>query len=273
MAGHRDKIPPPYAPFFTDGSCYHNEYRHFAVAGAAVVVYAEEKQETPNYIQRFILPTPDHTSFRADFFATYLAVQICSKPTIYTDCQAVIDEWQNILRSFHNGKKPIPLDHVDLWTPIIECVKDTYQHVTLIKVQAHTNNTDWKSRANARAAESEDKQAVTVDHTDTFQVLNQHVQTYLQKRFVEYQVMIFQVQAAVFEFNVRKQAVEIHSQEVREQAQQMAVPTEPQIQIHNDITVAQCSRCKYKPYFLFRLAQWANTFTWEQKSPSHHVVL
>ena len=194
------------------------------------------------------------------FPAPCLAIQICSKPTIYTDCQAVIDEWQNILRSFHNGKKPIPLDHVDLWTPIIE-------HVTLIKVQAHTNNTDWKSRANARA-DSEDKQAVTVDHADTFQVLNQHVQTYLQKRFVEYQVMIFQVQAAVFEFNFRKQAVEFHSQEVREQAQQMAVPTEPQIQIHNDITVAQCSRCRYKPDFLFRLAQWANTFTWEQ-NPHH----
>ena len=126
---------------FTDGSCYHNEYRHFAIAGAAAVVYEDENQETPISSQRFLLPTHDHTSFRAEIFATYLAVQICTIPTIYKDCQAVFDEWQHILRTFSSRNRPQPRDHVDLWEPIIQTIQHTFHHIHVVKSKS---TQQWK---------------------------------------------------------------------------------------------------------------------------------
>lgn len=246
---------------FTDGSCYHNEYRHFAYAGSAAVVYDAENQETPIFSQRFILPTSDHNSFRAEIFATYLAVQLCTKPIIYTDCQAVLDEWQNILTSFSNGRRPIPLDNADLWNPIIQCIQTTFHQVRLIKVKAHTNDSDWISLANARV-DSEAKKAVIVDHAEKYQFITTQVQAYLQSRLIQYQVMIFQIQSAKFEFQVHKTQEDIHRQENRNHAR-MADPTNPRISVANGITDAQCVQCKYNPQFLQRLARWAENLSWE----------
>ncbi len=252
---------------FTDGSCYHNEYRHFAIAGAAAVVYEDENQETPISSQRFFLPTHDHTSFRAEIFATYLAVQICTIPTIYKACQAVFDEWQHILRTFSSRNRPQPRDHVDLWEPIIQTIQHTFHHIHVVKVKAHSSENDWVSKAND-TADSEAKKAVTDDNSEICHSLHTQVKKYLERRTIQYQVMVFQVQAAIFEFNFQKKNDEIILQETRNQAQQMAVPLEPLYQVSNDITYAQCSRCIYNAYFLFRLAQWASTLLWEH-TPHH----
>ena len=252
---------------FTDGSCYHNEYRHFAIAGAAAVVFENENNDVPSVSHRFLLPTQDHTSFRAEIFATYLAVQICTQPTIYTDCQAVFDEWQQILRTFSSGSRPQPSDHIDLWGPIIQTIQHTFQHIEVVKVKAHSTEDDWVSKANAYA-DSEAKMAVTKDNTEFFQQINTHVQKYLELRKIQHEVMVFQVQAATLEFTFQRKNDEKIVQETRDQAQQMAEPLPPLYQVPNDITVAQCSRCIYNTDFLYRLAQWANTLFWE-RNPHH----
>ena len=252
---------------FTDGSCYHNEYRHFAIAGAAAVVFEDVNIDAPIFSQRFLLPTQDHTSFRAEIFATFLAVQICTTPTIYTDCQAVFDEWQQILRIFRSGNRPQPSDHTDLWEPIIQTIQHTFQDIRVVKVKAHSNENDWVSKANA-IADSEAKKVVTDDNSDLYSSLNTQVNRYLERRLIQHQVMEFQVQAAIFEFNLQLKHDETTVQETRNQAQQMAEPHEPLYQVPNDITYAQCSRCIYNADFLFRLAQWASTLFWEQ-TPHH----
>ncbi len=229
---------------FTDGSCYHNEYRHFAIAGAAAVVFENENNDAPIVTQRFLLPTHDHTSFRAEIFATYLAVQICTQPTIYTDCQAVFDEWQHILRTFSSGSRPQPSDHIDLWEPIIQTIQHTFQNIKVVKVKAHSSENNWVSKANAKA-DSEAKMAVTNDSPEMFHTITTQVHTYLELRNIQHQVMIFQVQAATFEFNFQRKNDEITFQEIRNQAQQMAEPHPPLYQVPNDITFAQCSRCVY----------------------------
>ena len=252
---------------FADGSCYHNEYRHFAIAGAAAVVFENENNDAPIVTQRFLLPTHDHTSFRAEIFATYLAVQICTQPTIYTDCQTVFDEWQHILRTFSSGSRPQPSDHIDFWEPIIQTIQHTFQDIKVVKVKAHSSENNWVSKANAKA-DSEAKMAVTNDNPEIFHIITTQVRKYLELRNIQHQVMIFQLQAATFEFNFQRKNDEITFQEIRNQAQQMAEPHPPLYQVPNDITFAQCSRCIYNVDFLYRLAQWANTLFWE-RNPHH----
>lgn len=89
------------------------------------------------------------------------------------------------------------------------------------------------------------------------------VKRFLQMRNIQYQVMIFQVQAAVFEFNHNLR----HTDEVlRTRMQpQMAVPCEPLRRQIFDIGDADCI---YGKEFLHRVAQWASTIFWESE-PNH----
>ena len=89
-----------------------------------------------------------------------------------------------------------------------------------------------------------------------FWVFNTKVQHYLNRRIIQYQVMIFQVQPAVLEFNHRKQSSEIALQENRERAQQMVLPIEPHYRIQHDITYVQ--QVYLWRWFSFWLAQVAN---------------
>lgn len=101
-----------------------------------------------------------------------------------------------------------------------------------------------------------------------FWVFNTKVQHYLNRRIIQYQVMIFQVQPAVLEFNHRKPSSEIALQENRERAQQMVLPIEPHYRIQHDITYAECSRCIYGAGFLFDWHKLQTPHNWEQ-TPHH----
>ena len=161
--------------------------------------------------------------------------------------------------------RPRPQDNDDLWGPIITCAQG--KQVKVVKIRAHTGLSDWLSRANDRA-DQEAKRAVTIDHAEIYSSLTHQVETYLHRRSIQLQIMIFQIKAATFEFNFCQQQDESNQQVLRDQMQQMAEPSMPILQLVFDLSPEQCSRCKYNPDFLFRLAQWAKNLSWEQ-NPQH----
>lgn len=247
---------------FTDGSCYHNEFRRYAIGGSAAIFYDVIDQVDPTYQFRTILPTSEHSSYRAEIYATYIAVKICAKPIIYTDCQAVIDGWNLILDALRNHKQLPVLDHIDLWGPIVDCISDCYNEVRIIKIKAHTEGQDWFSRANS-VADVEAKRSITVDNPEKLFSATNKVKRTLQLRNIQYQVMFFQVQAAFFEFK--------HNQEHSDEALRtrmrpvMTVPCEP---LRRQIFDLDGAECIYGSVFLHRVAQWASTLFWETE-PNH----
>ena len=131
--------------------------------------------------------------------------QCVKKPTIYTDCQGVFDTWGQILQALHSHKTPTADDHMDLWGPIIDLVSTSYQHVKIVKVKAHTDNHDWLSIANAYA-DCEAKKSITEDYRNLLEFANTRVNSLLNLRNIQHQVMYFQTQAAIMEFNCNSQS-------------------------------------------------------------------
>ena len=245
---------------FTDGSCFHNQHRHFAIGGSAAIFYAEINQLDPTFTFRTILPTVEHSSYRAEIYATFLAIKMCAKPTIYTDCQAVIDTWGIILRALKSHTTPIIDDHIDLWGPIIECAATSYLDINIVKVKAHTAGTDWFSIANAYA-DSEAKKSVAEDHHDLLEFATRRVASLLRLRHIQHQVMLFQTQAAVMEFNSHRQDLHLGNMDTP----RMASPVEPLRLLCIDIGNVNCI---YGNTFLHRLASWASGIYWE--TDPHH---
>ena len=243
---------------FTDGSCFHNQYRHFAIGGSAAIFYNEVNQIDPTFIFRTILPAVEHSSYRAEIYATYLAIAMCEKPTIYTDCQGVFDTWGQILQALHSNKTPIADDHMDLWGPIIDLVATSYQHVKIVKVKAHTDKHDWLSIANAYA-DCEAKKSITEDYRNLLEFANTRVNSLLNLRNIQHQVMYFQTQAAIMEFNCNSQSPSRGNLT----APVMALPVEPLRQMSFDIGNVNCI---YGNLFLSRLASWASNIYWESES-------
>ena len=183
---------------------------------------------------------------------------MCEKPTIYTDCQGVFDTWGHILQALHSNKTPIVDDHMDLWGPIIDCVATSYQHVKIVKVKAHTDNHDWLSLANAYA-DCEAKKSITEDYRNLLEFANTRVNSLLNLRNIQRQVMYFQTQAAIMEFNCNSQVPPGGNLT----APVMALPVEPLRQMIFDIGDVNCI---YGNLFLSRLASWASNIYWESKS-------
>lgn len=82
------------------------------------------------------------------------------------------------------------------------------------------------------------KKSVAEDHFDQLELATQKVNHYMQKRKTQHQIVVFQVQAAIFEFSHSQRNAEQVSRERLQQ--QMAVPVEPFRLLHIDIGDANC---------------------------------
>jgi len=193
-------VEPMQMHVFTDGSCFHNQYRHFAIGGSAAIFFTEKNQTLPTFQIRTILPAVEHSSYRAEIYSTFVAIKLCEKPTIYTHCQAVVDTWEQTLQALHSNQTASVDDHIDFWGPIIACLATFYHYVKIVKVKAHTDGHDWISIANAQA-DCEAKKSITEDHHNLLEFASQRVNVLLRLRRVQHRVMCFQTQAAIMEFN------------------------------------------------------------------------
>ena len=163
-----------YARVYTDGSCFCSTSWEHAVAGAAVI------KVVGNYawelVDRQVLPTPDHSPFRAESYAVLLALQHFWNVHICSDCSAVVDEIVCILEACQRGDSIVVRAHSDIWEPIAwHLSQRDIGCVSVTKVKAHVSWQQMKEgdeRVHAffnDAADKEAKKSVAADNFDVWQ--------------------------------------------------------------------------------------------------------
>ena len=171
------------AVVYTDGSCFGNTSWEHAFAGAAVIRVVEDYKW--ELVERAVLPSPDHSPYRAECFAVLLALQHFTRVHLHTDCEAVVNEVLRILQDCHMGRSPEVRNHSDIWNPIVWHLKNRkYGDVHITKVKAHVQ---WQPMSHGQcrlhaffnsAADNEAKKAVAADNFDLWQtfdkMLDQH---------------------------------------------------------------------------------------------------
>ena len=162
-------IPPQseHMTLFSDGSAFFVQSRLLAVAGSACVRC--EFGGSPKVIAAEILPTADHTPFRAEVYAILLCMQSAFKCTICLDCEAAKQTLDFLLQMRVSDRNPKICDHWDLWLPIWKqiCARPKFSIETR-KVKAHLQwksiddpELRWASRANDCADRAAKKSVVS----------------------------------------------------------------------------------------------------------------
>ena len=263
---------------FTDGSCFFNRDRQFALAGSAFLAFTSVGHSTPFFAKRsLILPGQDHTSYRAEVFAILMVCRFFKRCIIYVDCQAAKSEMIHILEQICRGCTPTPADHADLWNAIINLVTKYEHDIQLVKVKAHADHlkhTDpfvaWCSQCNAQV-DHEAKQAVTCDAHDVFQNFTNHHNTLCVQRQALGEIFEFQVKAAHKSFEVH--AEQLQTQRAHTVFGKGCVPTANLVVWPTNLTLDQCKDCKFCPLFLHRISCWASKLEWEIDSPNHTTYI
>lgn len=258
---------------FTDGSCFFNRDRQFALAGSAFLAFTGTDTTTPFLTRRCLLPGQDHTSYRAEVYSLLMVCRYFRHCVIYIDCQAAKSELIHILEQICQGQIPNPSDHADLWNAIIHLVTK-YQHIIqLVKVKAHSEHvkhTDpflaWCSNCNAQV-DKEAKLAVTCDASDVLQNFTILHNSLCAQRKALGEIFEFQVKAAHKSFEVH--AKKLQSQRAQTMFGKGCVPTSNLVVWPTNLTLDQCKDCKFCPLFLHRISEWASKLEWEIESPNH----
>ena len=123
--------------FFLDGSAYHQDVRELTISGWAIV------ESQPGYM-RFshvdsgVVPGGEHSSYRGESMALLRVLERFPYSHLYSDCQAVVDNFLVILNSVVNHKPCPNFDHFDIWGLIWQVmVSRAPEAHTITKVKAH----------------------------------------------------------------------------------------------------------------------------------------
>ena len=149
-------IPPigEHKTLFSDGSAFFVKSRLLTIAGSACVHC--EQNGVAKTITAKILPTPDHTPFRAEVYAILLCLQYSYRCTICLDCAAAKQTFDYLLVMRVLGRSPKVNDHWDLWLLVWnQIVARPKYSISTRKVKAHVdlhlihdNELRWISKAN-----------------------------------------------------------------------------------------------------------------------------
>lgn len=140
---------------FCDGSAYMQDQPTCTLAGSAVI-RAEPNSDSYDVLAAQPLPGIDHSSYRGEAFAIFLALQCISRPIVFSDCQAVVTQLEELLDAHNNGRYPSITDHNDIWDKIWHHVKARPKGwIQIVKTKAHCNLSDlhdeqlvWEAKAN-----------------------------------------------------------------------------------------------------------------------------
>ena len=143
---------------FADGSAFHQEIREFALSGFAVIS-ALWGVTSYNCVARGVVPGGEHSSFRGETMALLAALEFAWTCDVFTDCQAVIDNFSRVASAAWSGDEFPSIDHPDLWYLVYKqlCAR-TPGSVQLHKVKAHDDPSTiqdpilkWKHLGNEEA--------------------------------------------------------------------------------------------------------------------------
>ena len=122
---------------FTDGSCFFPEFHQTALAGCAAIAVDDWKY---NILVQTMMPTPDHTPFRAEVAAILLTLQETWSVDFYVACQAAVDNLSKLLIARAEGWSCPVLEHSDLWGMIwCHLLRRPQECITVTKVKAHVH--------------------------------------------------------------------------------------------------------------------------------------
>ena len=139
---------------FSDGSAFFVKSRALTIAGSACVHC--EPHTVAKTVMAKILPTPDHSPFRAEVYAILLCLQHAFRCTICLECEAAKQTLDYLLEMRALGRTPRVNDHWDIWLLVWNQIlaRPKYSIFTR-KVKAHVNfrliddeELRWLSRAN-----------------------------------------------------------------------------------------------------------------------------
>ena len=246
---------------FTDGSAFHNDNFQLCVGGCAVV----EWKGKPRLLVRALLATVDHSSFRAESYAIYLAMQRKRLVDIYCDCAAVVGLLQYLLECRGSNVTPNLSEHTDLWSPIWRHVQVRGPgEIRVFKTKAHVNwrqegtlETKWQGHCN-ELVDKHAKDAVRQDHER------------LYKKFVRladrYET-VFEHMRCYHDFLVDagRKAILAHDAEQGEQEANAYVPVvvSPPWQDHiSCFDDSMINTCPFSKEFASRVDHWLRQLKW-----------
>jgi len=155
---------------YTDGSAFFNTHWDCCLAGSAVVEWKQEQGEMVEVVRR-ILPYQDHSSYRAEVFAVVLALEMFWCVDIFSDCEAVVSQFEAMCDAIGRKGNIILGQHADLWSVVERHLRQREcGAVRMFKVKAHVSDTSTLPedlRIHAWGNQQADccaKDAVRIDH-------------------------------------------------------------------------------------------------------------
>ena len=132
--------PSTSGQVYTDGSCFFNTQRTFAIAGFAVRRVAGKKSFL---VAKGLVPGIDQTPYRGEAMAVLWALQNFSRLDLFADCEAVLFRFQKLLSRRLSLDAYVYEGHDDIWTRIWwHVLQRPPDSIVTHKVKAHVR---WQS--------------------------------------------------------------------------------------------------------------------------------
>ena len=245
---------------FVDGTCFHPQSQLTALAAGAAIVVTENPNRKVLHVQRALLPTRDHNSHRAEIYALLLGLRLGNALRIYSDCQSVIETYQNLATAVENHSRLPDVDNWDLWVHVVELMQNRTSHITLIKTKGHDcmdgdTVKHWQAWAN-NEVDKHAKAAILEDRPDLLAKFNRVVQVLQGRHRAHLQILNFHVAAArlVFKTNsITSIPTKVNGDRPSEISHHHIPPIPDGI----------VERCPINKVFVERLVTWSSGLGWE----------
>ena len=124
--------------FFLDGSAFHQDTRELTLSGWAIVESCPCVPEKFWVVDSGVVPGGEHSSYRGEALSVLRALERATHSQLYSDCQAVVDNFRCIQVAVLNHLPCPNLDHGDIWGLVwrVLVARGPNAHI-ITKVKAH----------------------------------------------------------------------------------------------------------------------------------------
>ncbi len=271
------ELQEQWCHMFCDGSAFMQDQPTCTLAGSAVILV---EPYTDNYTVIAAQPIPgtDHTSYRGEAFAVYLLLQNISRPIIYSDCQAVVSQLQELVDAWQFDRKPKFQDHEDIWELIWKHVcRRPKSWIQIRKTKAHCNPNElydvqlaWEAKAN-NFVDEHAKKSVR-EWFEVFPQMEKRYNSIITEKNMTKQLhdLILEQAKISMEKVIRRETSETVSVEINQQGTDRKpnpIFCEPYCMTIPDLP------CKFGDIFMKRVESWARKLLWPTVSTGHISLL
>ena len=247
---------------FCDGTTYFGNTVQLAIAGYAIVE-AQPLEDNFRLIKRARVCRLPQNSYAGEVMAVLEALNAFHKVTIYSDCQAVVQQLQQILDAPHETPQKKGGQYNAAWQAIHAHVRRRNpEDIVVHKVKAHQDPTlvadpdkRWKAQGN-QCADYHAKKAVIEDAVAVYRRREQSAERLKSQLddLVKYHQYLVDIQTEVLKVEQQKKK--------REQKVAEWVPPCPEAHIELSPSLDAAKRCPYGAEFCWRVVYWASQLQW-----------